>query len=165
MLCAAIHLVVRRLNCNCYYHTELRTEQYVILSVPNRRPFLVLPCFIANSHDTVVPAAVLKRAPTALSEVELHAVELPATATTNSTFDRYISSTVGSTSDSILSPKRASTAAAAVTAQPSSYSAGVTPDASVTPDVTGKHLLAGPWAKLQQVCVYTLVQYCLCCVL
>jgi hypothetical protein len=103
-----------------------------------------------------VPAAVLKRAPSALTEVELHADELTATAgntTTAALTDRYISSTVGSTSDSILSPKRASTAAAtAVTAQPSSYTSGGTTDASATADVTAKHLLAGPWAKLQQVC-------------
>jgi hypothetical protein len=100
---------------------------------------------LVYSHATVVPAAVLKRAPSALTEVELHAIELPVTN------DRYISSTVGSTSDSILSPKRTSTATA-VTAQPSSYTSGDTTDASVTADVTAKHLLAGPWAKLQQVC-------------
>jgi hypothetical protein len=96
---------------------------------------------------------VLNRAPSALSEVELHAVEFPLiAATTTAATDRYISSTVGSTSDSILSPKRTSTTATPLTAQPSSYSAGAATDASVTTNVTAKRLLAGPWAKLQQVC-------------
>jgi hypothetical protein len=143
---------------SCRYATAA-LESPASICNSNTALSLFFMCYFAsliNSHVTVVPAAVLKRAPSALTEVELHADELTATAgntTTAALTDRYISSTVGSTSDSILSPKRASTAAAtAVTAQPSSYTSGGTTDASATADVTAKHLLAGPWAKLQQVC-------------